>query len=284
MEPKTRIGFPVFAYGTGSALMKSDSDGELDRNVIEQIKTAINLGFTHFDTAEAYHTERELGIAIEESFIPRERLFVTTKTLGYGSISQALDSSLKKLQLEYVDLYLLHIPWIETHKSLQEAWSEMEAVKASGKVKLIGVSNFAVTDLEKILDSSIEVPAVNQIEFSIYLQRKELYSFCQKHQIALQAFAPLSPCTVAAGGPAGTLLSSLSTKYATTEAVICLRWCIDMGLGVVTTSHDVNRLKEYMRIFEFRMTPGEVEELSGMGAGKHFRKYFSHRFAADDRS
>lgn len=84
--------------------MKPDSDGELDRNVIEQIKTAINLGFIHLDTAQAYHTERELGIAIQESLISRERLFVTTKTLGYGSISQALDSSLKKLQLDYVDL------------------------------------------------------------------------------------------------------------------------------------------------------------------------------------
>jgi len=284
MKLNNGAAVPMLAFGTGSALMKPADDGKIESELVEQIKTAIKVGYTHLDCAQAYNTELEVGKAIQESGISRDKLFITTKTLGFAPIAQALDASLMKLQVDHVDLYLLHIPWFEAQKPLDEAWKEMEAVKASGKAKAIGVSNFLVSHLEKILPSCIETPAVNQFESSIYLQRKELYDFCQDKGIAVEAFGVLTPCNVAAGGPADALLTSLAKKYAVTEAEICMNWCIARGMVVVTTSLKEQRLRDYLRVETFQLTPQEVEELSEVGAKKHFRKQFTDYFAEDDRS
>ncbi|TGO82543.1 hypothetical protein BPOR_0809g00040 [Botrytis porri] len=274
--------WPKLAYGTGSVLGKAADDGTLDVKTVEHIQKALKLGYTHIDCAEAYNNEREVGAAIQQSQIAREKLFVTTKTLGFQPIAQALDASLQKLQLSYVDLYLLHIPWLEPTRSLRHVWAEMEAVKASGKAKAIGVSNFAISHLETIKAGASEIPAVNQVEYNIYLQQSELSAYCQRYGITIEAYGPLAPCITE--GPAKVTVGELARKYGVGEAEICLRWCVQKGVVVVTTSLKEERVKGYLTALEFSLEDEEIEQLSSVGASHHFRKYFAENFAGEDKA
>lgn len=158
---------PMLGFGIGTALNKSEQSSSPDREVIEAVKRALKLGYNHLDAAEVYNTERETGIAIKESKIPREKLFVTTKVNHtINDIPKAIDASLKKLQLDYVDLYLIHQPFFaESDADLQKAWTAMETVKASGRTKSIGVSNYRIPHLEATLKVANSPPSLNQIEF-----------------------------------------------------------------------------------------------------------------------
>lgn len=148
--------------------------------MIDIVKFAIDTGYTHLDGAEMYNTEEELGTAIKQSGVAREKLFVTTKVIhNIEDIPGAIDASLKKLGLDYVDLYLIHEPFFAKGDDavLQKKWAEMEAVAASGKAKSIGVSNFLKPHLEAILKTAKVRPAINQIEFHPYLQHGDLLAY-----------------------------------------------------------------------------------------------------------
>jgi diketogulonate reductase-like aldo/keto reductase len=208
-------------YGTGTALFKSTNLDKVDQKLVDTIRTAISIGYHHLDGAELYSNETELGIAIKRSSVKREDLFVTTKvTNGIKNISSAIDASLKRLQLDYVDLYLIHCPWFATSNppdaELQAAWAEMEKVQKSGKAKAIGVSNYLISHLEATLATAKIIPAVNQSEFHPYLQRQDLLSWCKSHGITLSAFGPLTTFR-AKPGPVDDLMSSLAKKYGASE-------------------------------------------------------------------
>lgn len=177
------------AYGTGTAWYKSGDESKLDQACIDSTKTAIGLGYYHLDGAEVYKTEAELGMAISQSGVSREKLYVVTKVISnIADIPSAFNASLKKLGLDYIDLYLIHAPFFSDKKEEHQAkWKQMEELKKQGLAKSIGVSNYLPEHLEWILESCSIPPAINQIEFHPYLQHKDLLKF---HKEKVRSFTP----------------------------------------------------------------------------------------------
>ena len=173
----------------GLGVWDAKSGKETNDAVIHALKT----GYRHIDTAELYGNEKDVGSAVFDSGIAREEIFITTKLwdsgLGYDHALNAFDESLRKLNLDYVDLYLIHWP---EKGSLQEIWSALERIKKEGRSLSIGVSNFAPKHLKEILNNADVLPAVNQIEMSPFLQQQEISSFCRKEKIHLTGYCPLA--------------------------------------------------------------------------------------------
>ncbi|PVI08671.1 aldo-keto reductase family 1 member C13 [Periconia macrospinosa] len=277
---------PMLGYGTGTAWSKKGDESKIDQAVVDGVKAAIKLGYSHLDGAEMYKTEPELGIAIKEGGVPREKLYVVTKVhTNISNIHEALKQSLRKLQLDYVDLYLIHSPfWAKTDEELQKAWAEMEAVQSAGLARSIGVSNFLPKHLSAILKTAKTVPVCNQVELNPYLQRPELLAFHKQHGIATTAYGPLTAVTRAAPGPVDDYMAALEKKYAVSAAEISLRWCIDQDIVPITTSSKEQRLSDYLRALTFKLTPKEIQEINELGQKKHFRGFWMKHFDDNDRS
>ncbi|KAK6606091.1 aldo keto reductase [Botrytis cinerea] len=259
---------PMLGYGLGTAHFKSNADAGVDNKIVKTAVMAINAGYYHLDGAEVYGNETEMGMAIKESRVPREKFFITTKFFGTKVLDTqaAFEESLKKLQLDY------------------KKWADMEAIYASGRAKSIGVSNFLQKDIETILETAKIIPSINQIEYHPYLQHGSLVPFLRERNIAVAAYAPLTAAVKASPGPLDDTYSILAKKYGVTPGEIALRWVIDQGIVALTTSGNEDRLKGYQKIKQFKLTPKEVEDISRIGSEKHYRGFWEDKFAPDDRS
>jgi diketogulonate reductase-like aldo/keto reductase len=242
-------------------------------NEVEQsVRWALDVGYRHIDTASVYRNERGVGKAIRASGVPRKDIFVTTKVWndahrrGHDAVLKAVDESLERLGMDYVDLYLVHWPVKGMYK---EAWRAVEAIYATGKAKAIGVSNFMVHHLKDLLPTVKVKPMVNQIEFHPWLMQRKLMEFCREHQIVQEAWAPLIKGQVA-NIPE---IQSLARRHGKTEAQIVLRW--DIQLGVVTIPKSVRRERviENAGIFDFELSPEEMESINRLDT--------NHRTGAD---
>lgn len=239
--------------------------------VIQAVKAAINHGYRSIDTAAAYNNEEGVGQAIAESIsagvISREDIFVTSKVWnsrqGYETTLAAFDESLHKLQLDYINLFLVHWPVKGKYK---DTWRALEKVYAEGKVKAIGVSNFQVHHLEDLLQDAQVVPAVNQVEFHPLLAQEELRSYVKNKGIQLEAWSPLGQGNLLNH----ELLQKIAAKHGKTTAQIILRW--DLQLEVVTIPKSVteSRIIENADIYDFQLDAEDIAAIATLNENKRF--------------
>lgn len=216
---------------------------------------ALETGYRLIDTAEMYKNEIEIGNAVRESGINRTELFVTTKVnngdQGFDKTLRAFDESLKKLNIDYIDLYLVHWPIKATRK---DTWLALEKLYTEGRVKAIGVANYLVPFLTELESYASIVPTVNQVEFSPYLYLKDLLEVCQQKKIQLQAYTPL----VRGMRMNDPKLQSLAQKYGKTPAQIILRWALQHGVSSIPKSANLQRIKENFDIFDFEISQTDM--------------------------
>lgn len=220
--------------------------------------TAIKSGYRHFDTAQAYNNEAQLGSYIKESTIDRKNIFITTKIdirhFTKGLLNKSFTESLKNLQTDYIDLLLLHFPVTGLRKS---AWIELEKLRVTGQAKSIGVSNYTIRHLEHLQKYAQITPAINQVELHVFLQQPELLDYCHQHNIVVEAYSPLAHAK-ALHEP---MLSEMAKKYGKSPAQIMLRWCIQRNLVIVPKSVTPSRIQENIDIFDFELVPSDMGKL-----------------------
>jgi len=227
--------------------------------VINAIHYALETGYRHIDTAAIYRNEEGVGKAIKDSKVDRNELFITTKVWnseqGYETTLAAFDRSLNKLQMDYVDLYLVHWPVVS---KFNETWRALEHLYSQGKVKAIGVSNFFVHHLEKLYETAKIRPMVNQVEFHPYLQQKELVNFCKANKIQYQAWSPMMKGAVL---DIETLVD-LGKKYNKSAIQITLRWALQKGIVIIPKSVKRERIVSNANLFDFELSDKEMETIN----------------------
>lgn len=246
--------------GLGVFQIKSDTKTE------SVVRTAIEQGYRAIDTAALYGNERGVGAAVRHCGLPREQLFVTTKVwndaMRANRVEEAFEESMRRLGLDYLDLYLLHWP-IKGH--MLSSWRVLEKLHRAGRIRAIGVSNYMVPHLEELLAQAEVVPAVNQIEYHPYLQSPALVKFCREKGIQLQAWSPLMQ--------AGALLQDrtvreIARRHRKSAAQVILRWDLQTGVATIPKSADATRIAENAEIFDFALSAAELEAMARLDRGQ----------------
>lgn len=253
------VRMPYFGLG----VYQSEDGSE----VINAVKTALNHGYRHIDTAAIYHNEEGVGTGIHESDVDRKDVFLTSKVWntdqGYDATLKAFDASLGRLGTDYLDLYLVHWPKGEISK---ETWKALEKLYKEKRVRAIGVSNFLRHHLEDLLTSAEIVPMVNQMEFHPYLVQQDLIDFCNSKEIQYEAWSPLMQGNIFDLD----IMKDLASKYNKTIAQIVLRWDLQKGVVTIPKSSKKERIIANADLFDFKLSEEDVKLLDGLEKGKRF--------------
>ena len=228
------------------------------------VRAALEIGYRHVDTARVYGNERDVAAGLADSGVPRADVFLTTKLWnadhGYDAARRACDQSLARLGMERVDLYLVHWP-VEGIR--QDTWRAMERIRADGKARAIGVSNYTVRHLEELLATAKEPPAVNQVEFHPFLFQKDLLAFCERHGIRLEGYAPLAK----GQRMDDPVVVRVARAHARTPAQVLVRWSIQHGVITIPKSVHPERIRENADVFSFELSPGDMQALDALDEG-----------------
>lgn len=242
--------------GLGVWQIRSDAETE------SIVRTAIEQGYRSIDTARIYGNERGVGQAIRRCGVPREELFVTTKVwtedIRRDRVEAACEQSLRALGLDYLDLYLVHWP---IAGKIVSAWQAMEKLLRSGRVKSIGVSNHMRAHLDELLPAAEIVPAINQIEFTPYLQSRPLVEFCRERRIQVEAWSPLMQ-----GGPAlaDPTIATIAKRHGKTSAQVILRWDVQSGVVTIPKSSKPHRIAENAAVFDFALSAEDMAAIDAL--------------------
>lgn len=247
------ISMPILGLG----VWKTKSGKECK----EAVLNALEAGYRHIDTARIYDNEKDVGQAIRESGIPRKEIFITTKLWnadqGPDKTRKALENSLDKLGIDFVDLYLIHFP--VTSKRM-DSWKELEKVYHDKLCKAIGVSNYTITHLGELLKDSQITPTVNQVEFHPFLNQIHLLEYCKKHKIQLEAYSPLAHGQKIED----PTISKIAQKYDKTPAQILIRWAIEQKIVVIPKSTQKKRIIENSKVFDFAISEEDMKILNSL--------------------
>jgi 2,5-diketo-D-gluconate reductase A len=245
--------------------------GPDDASAADTVATALKLGYRSLDTAEQYQNEAGVGEGIRRSGVPRDEIYVTTKlgneSHGYDAALRGFEGSLKRLGLDYIDLFLVHWPMTRIDKYV-ESWRALERLQDEGLAKSIGVANFQTHHLERLLAETHVVPAVNQIELHPGLHQAELKAFNTSHSIATMAWSPL------AGNPFANrkltdspLLRRIGAKYGKSVAQVIIRWHIEQGNVVIPKTVSPDRMIENTQVFDFQLEETDLAEIASLETG-----------------
>lgn len=257
------VKMPILGYGVYQI-----SKDDCKRCVLD----ALSVGYRHIDTAQSYFNEEEVGLAVKESKIPRQELFITTKVwiehYGYEETKKSVEISLKKLQTDYIDLVLLHQPFSDVYG----AWRALEELYEKGVIKAIGVSNFYPDRLVDVCSFARIKPMVNQIETHPYNQQKEANAWMKKYEVVHEAWAPFGEGRK--GLFTNPVLTEIGEKYDKTAAQVMLRWNIQRGVVVIPKSTHKERMEENFNVFDFTLSQDDMEKIEALNENKS--AFFAH--------